>query len=379
MRIFVSIIFLALSFSAIGQSQDSVKQDSSVKIKRFVDEKDGALDVSNFLAKKTGFLPVPMLITNPAVGYGGAMAVMFFHSSFEESKGYPSITSVIGGGTENKTWMAGVFHMQSLWKKRIRYSGAVMYSNFNARFYGLGFTDILKTRKVNFNLNGLLFMQKAVLKIGRSNFYSGLQYMFFNTKVSFDPVPEFLQDFTNRNITLSEVKVIGVFDTRNNFFSPSSGVLSQVAVRLSSEGIGASEDYFGIDSYAMGYVPIKKKHQIGMKVGLNGVAEGAPFFIQPFVENRGVAFMRYQGQYVMYSELEMQMNIYRRWSLVGFAGVGDAWGNNSSFFQDDVSTSGGAGFRYLLARKFGMKAGVDFAWDEQFAFQIVVGSAWLRN
>ena len=38
---------------------------------QFRDPQDGALDVSEWLASKTGFLPVPIIITEPAVGLGG--------------------------------------------------------------------------------------------------------------------------------------------------------------------------------------------------------------------------------------------------------------------------------------------------------------------
>ena len=40
--------------------------------------------------------------------------------------------------------------------------------------------------------------------------------------------------------------------------------------------------------------------------------------------------------------------------------------------------SGGAGFRYLLARVLGLQAGLDFAWSSEgdHAFYIVVGNVW---
>jgi hypothetical protein len=39
--------------------------------------------------------------------------------------------------------------------------------------------------------------------------------------------------------------------------------------------------------------------------------------------------------------------------------------------------AGGGGFRYLIARAFGMRAGVDVAYGEDgFAFYITTGSAW---
>jgi len=39
----------------------------------------------------------------------------------------------------------------------------------------------------------------------------------------------------------------------------------------------------------------------------------------------------------------------------------------------------GAGFRYLIARRLGIKAGIDFAWsDVDSGFYITVGNAWPR-
>ncbi|WP_456404051.1 hypothetical protein [Thiolapillus sp.] len=45
---------------------------------KLIDPQDGYLDASNWLATRTGFLPVPIIITEPAVGYGGGLALAFF-------------------------------------------------------------------------------------------------------------------------------------------------------------------------------------------------------------------------------------------------------------------------------------------------------------
>ncbi len=380
MRFILFNLLLISSLFLAGQKYDSTKTNLTEKsTSQFKDKEDGAVDISDFLGTKTGFLPVPSLITNPATGYGGALGIVFFHSSFAESKGYPSITAIIGAGTQNKTWATGIFHMQSFWKKKIRYSGSLLYSNFNSRFYGFGYTDYFQKNEVMLNLRGWFMTQKAVMKISESNFYSGFKYVLFNGNSSFSPVPKIIERFTNKNFTISELQLITTFDSRNNFFSPSKGFLAQAAVRYSDSWLGASKDYIGLNSYGIGFVQINKKHQIGLKAAYNRVGKDAPFFSQPFVDNRGVAIMRYQDEQMFEAELEAQINFYKRWSLVGFLGTGDAFGTNSTFYEDDFSISGGTGFRYLLARKFGMKAGLDFAWDEQFAFQITVGSAWLRN
>ena len=45
---------------------------------RFTDPEDGQLDMSDFLLKHKGALPVPIVITEPAVGYGFGLGLLFF-------------------------------------------------------------------------------------------------------------------------------------------------------------------------------------------------------------------------------------------------------------------------------------------------------------
>lgn len=42
-------------------------------LRQFVDPQDGHFDMGAFLAGRHGFLPVPLIITEPAVGYGGGV------------------------------------------------------------------------------------------------------------------------------------------------------------------------------------------------------------------------------------------------------------------------------------------------------------------
>ena len=45
-----------------------------------IDPEDGMLDASDYLASAHGFLPVPIVITEPAVGFGLGAAVAYFHA-----------------------------------------------------------------------------------------------------------------------------------------------------------------------------------------------------------------------------------------------------------------------------------------------------------
>jgi len=67
----------------------------------------------------------------------------------------------------------------------------------------------------------------------------------------------------------------------------------------------------------------------------------------------------------------------RKIHVVGFAGAGKAYGRRQPWGEADTVVAGGAGFRYLIARKLHMYAGLDVArGPEDTAFYIQVGSAW---
>jgi hypothetical protein len=100
-----------------------------------------------------------------------------------------------------------------------------------------------------------------------------------------------------------------------------------------------------------------------------------PFYALPFVQLRGIPAFRYQGQRAGEGEIDLRVRVYKRWSLVGFFGLG--WTDGSSTSEDGPIPAGGGGFRYLLARELGMQAGIDVArGPEDTVFYIQVGSAW---
>src|SRR5215468_2056660 len=66
---------------------------------------DGWFDVSNFVAKKYGFVPVIVPITEPAIGYGAAAALVFISRDRNAPAGTrPDL--YLGGGmyTESQSW-----------------------------------------------------------------------------------------------------------------------------------------------------------------------------------------------------------------------------------------------------------------------------------
>jgi len=76
---------------------------------------------------------------------------------------------------------------------------------------------------------------------------------------------------------------------------------------------------------------------------------------------------------------EWRWDFTSRFSLVGFGGTGKAIQDDSNFNDSDWRFSGGAGGRYLIARKLKLRMGLDVAHGpEDWAYYIVFGTSWFR-
>lgn len=156
----------------------------------FRDPEDGAFDLSSFLLEHNGVLPIIIPITEPAVGYGAALAVLYFHKRKKKYDTYVpnSVSGVIGLATENKTWGAGAFHSHIFGKNRVRTMTAIFKPNVNFKYYGNG-SDILASNPVGINLDSWLFHQKAEVRNANTKLYVGAAYTYLNSEVSIDSIP----------------------------------------------------------------------------------------------------------------------------------------------------------------------------------------------
>ena len=74
------ILTKSLIASVIISGSTAVSQASIFE--QFIDKKDGKLDASQWILENSaGFMPVPIVITEPAVGVGGGAALLFFSES----------------------------------------------------------------------------------------------------------------------------------------------------------------------------------------------------------------------------------------------------------------------------------------------------------
>ena len=344
---------------------------------------DGWLDISEFVDQAYGFVPLVIPITEPAVGYGGLGGLAFIDKPRGEAQagfGRPNITAVGGLGTENGTWGVGAADVRHWLDDRLQTQVGLAYASVNLDFYGLGANSALNNHPLRYNLEPLGGRGQAKYRLGSSRSWAGLGYSLSSTQVKFDaPAGTLGQPVFHRESHVGGLTPSYTYDSRDTIFTPRRGTYFETTAGLFSQALGGDEEFQRVNFIAIQYLPLHPRLTLGVRGDANFSFGNEPFYLRPFVALRGAPAMRYQGDQVAQAEAELRWQFWKRFSLVGFGGGGVAWNNFERFEKSRSVVTGGTGFRYELARKYGLHMGADVAFGPDGpAVYVQFGSAWMR-
>jgi hypothetical protein len=347
---------------------------------------DGWIDVSDYvLENSSGFMPVPIMITEPAVGAGLGVAALFFHppkdyvsdATEQDEFVVPNITAVAAGGTENGTWFVGGGHIAHWKNDSIRYEGVLGFANVNVKFYGVeGATNYADG--LNFTGEALFVQQPISFRMGGSNFFLGGEWEFMAMETQFDlgtGIPE-IDDLTI-DAQLSGLKVFLNYETLDNTFTPNEGIEAEVGLTRRDKAIGSDFEFDEFEAKLHVFRKLGSRFVLGARLDVDSVDGDVPFFSVPSIDMRGIPALRYQGDSVVVAELEGRWAIHSRFSAVGYIGAGRAASSWGKLGDAPSRTTRGIGLRYFIARKLGMHIGLDVArGPEDTHYYMAFGSAW---
>jgi len=181
------------------------------------------------------------------------------------------------------------------------------------------------------------------------------------------------------DVTLSALGLAMEYDSRDNFFSPKSGLRYQLDYYWYNDRIGSDIDYQLVEFSGLHYFKLAKNWRAGVRLDFDyaDADDLLPPYATPFINMRGIPAMRYQGNAIGITELEVVYQVNPRWQINVFTGVGKASNELSDLMDESSRVAKGAGFRYLIARRYGFDMGVDIAkGPEDTVFYIQAGSAW---
>src|SRR5207342_1840322 len=203
--------------------------------------------------------------------------------------------------------------------------------------------------------------------------FLALRWIYLDLKVAFDPTrAQPVLSPAPRQLRSSGIGPSLEHDSRDNIFTPNRGWQGSLDALFYSPEIGGDEKFQTYRAHAFVFTPIGSEVVLGTRLDARAARGEVPFYQLPFIDMRGIPKGRYQDDNVSAAELELRWNATRRWALIGFLGTAKAWGTER-FGEANSIVAGGAGVRYLIARRLGIYMGADVArGPEQTAFYIQV-------
>jgi hypothetical protein len=384
----ISILIL-LSASQATLAQDDSGTEAKQKVEkesvagRFKDPEDGWFDASRWLLENAvGFMPMPLIISEPAVDNGLGLAGVFFHKPKEGqmqagNEGgliLPNISALAGIYTGNDSWMVGAGHFRNWRKDRFRYNAMAGYANINLEWFGD--PDFpLGGRSINFNVKGAMLDQGILARIGESRWFLGADWRYLNSDVQFKtslpielPVVE---------STVSGLGAVALYENLDYRLSPRKGFKTEIKAMVNDDSIGSDYDYEQLTWNIRQYFEFGEKYTFSWRLDGATTSGDVPFYLEPSIQIQGIQAMRYQGPTATTAEIRAGYDVHPRWTVLGFVGAGRTAENISDLGSASTRSSYGVGFRYLMAKVLGMRAGIDIARGPEGTYvYLVTGSAW---
>ncbi len=348
------------------------------------DPEDGWFDLSRAQELPTGFMPIVVPITEPAIGYGALGGAVFLDPREEagaEGWARPNMTMIGGLWTEDGS--EGLFAANtSMW------SGGDLQSliggglvTLELELHGIGEEPELEDDPLEYGLEVEGIMAEGRRRLGDSDFWAALRLAYANATVDFDGDSSGIPgvDPEDEDVTFAGPTLSLRYDSLDNLFTPTRGTLSDSAVSFFDDAFGGSRDFQLVQQVWLHHWPLSERFFLGARADADFSFGDPPFYARPFISLRGVPALRYQGEHAASGELELRWQFHPRFSLIGFGGAGIAWTESDEFGREQSAFSEGLGFRYLIARKFGLHFGLDVArGPEEGAIYVQFGNAWLR-
>lgn len=304
----VVAVILQYAIGVAAQAQETVPPSEVASTAKppthiFKDPHDGHFDMSRWLLERKGFLPVPVIISDPAVGYGGGVALAFFHrpegAALERTATDgrkqmipPNIYGVAGMKTENGSTAYGAGAMLHFKHDRWRYTGGVAKAAFNLDFYTPG--TVLPEVGIGYSSDGYMAFQKIARRMGEQSLFLGLQWIYMDLDIGFD-VDSDRQYFKPHELN-RKTSGLGLslqYDQRDNSFTPNSGWLGMLEGNFYDDAIGSDNDYQSYRAHAFGYLPLADKRLVlGGRVDVRWVGGDVPFYRLPYIDLRGIRSTR---------------------------------------------------------------------------------------
>lgn len=357
--------------AALAQESEPQADDGPAETQPTQDAEGGSL------------IPLPVVFYQPETGFGfGVTAVKYAGMTAGDTISPPSSFALIGIYTTKSQLILGLRGDMYFGEDRWRLVTALGYSRFPTKYWGIG-NDTPDSAEVNYTPAAVSLRLWPQKRIGEG-WYAGLAANLLDREIKEVADTNSFEAGEAPGAEDEQLLGIGgslVRDTRDSTVFPRGGYYHQLLVDLFTD-VWFGDSGFGLYTLDLrAYFPLAHTHVLALRA-LGMASSGEPPFDQ-YPQLGGESLLRgyYQGRYrdrtLIAFQAEYRFRLFWRLGAAGFAGAGQVAPNIGGLGLDRFWLSGGAGLRFLLARKEGLNVRMDFAIAEgSTGFYLSFGEAF---
>lgn len=318
------------------------------------------------------WLPLAIPVSNPTIGSGLQVGLLYLHPQKEGDEDSPSATSGIGGMyTDTDSTALALFHDNYFAQDRFRLRAAAGQMDMNLKFYGIGSQTFDSAMDFNLDADAAMVQFSTLLPRTRG-WYLGLRYFLIDAEVIFDLNSGFSGSSHNSNLA-----ILLTYDSRDSNYYPTDGVFFETFFSEDSEDWGSDYNFSRNSAGYMQYFSLSARQTLAVKGTLSYVDDGAPFFLLSTLNMRGFAVGRYLDNSSASLHAEWRYKFLPRWGMVAFTEAGKVADSISSLKDEDAIHSVGGGIRWQAIQSKDIHLGIDYAVsDHDEAMYFRVGEAF---
>lgn len=335
---------------------------------------------SRATVRKGNWVAVPVPVSNPTIGSGLALATMYLHPRPEGDDSPNSTTGVGVLYTDSDSWAGGVFFDYYLAGDAHRVRGAAGAADLNLRFFGVGSDAATSGLTIPYNIEASFVAPRYIARLpGTQGWYAGLDLVLADGSVTFDPadlvglpLPPITGEFA-----LAGLGPVLQYDDRDNNYFPRTGRFAEFQLIDYRDDLGSDFEFWSFGAEFNSYATTHERLTIAFRTELQAAEEGAPFFMLPYVDVRGVPSAYYRDQATLSVHLEGRFRFSDRWGMNTFIEAGTFGPELSAVTTHGTGPSYGLGIRWQVTAAQELNLGVDIAFhDDEEALYVMIGESF---
>jgi hypothetical protein len=276
------------------------------------------------VVKRGSWVVVPIPVSNPTVGTGLELAVLYLHAKVEGDESPAATSGAAAMATDGGARLVGGFHDSSLYDDHLRISAFAGVGEFHLKYYGVADDPVLSGNPLPYKVEGTLAQLRGEVRIpGTEHWFGGATYQYFDATFTAD-TSEIVPGFTDtpHHFRSAAFGPHITFDSRDSNYYPRSGQRFRAGWLNYGPRWGGDFSFDKIDVFYNHYLPFGRTSVLGLRARMQNAGESTPFLFLPTLDMRGFSRDRYRDNRTVSLTAEWRQMLFPRWGSAAYAASG---------------------------------------------------------